>query len=82
MKKMGFRLEQGYILTYKKYDNAESSLGLEGFSVEKLAPSYEELKELPYIKRRNVESFPSHFASRSLPRSFTGNCWSKSVTFL
>lgn len=53
MKSMGFRLEQAYTFLYKDYECIKDGLGLEAFTVEDWAPSYEEFKELPYIRRRN-----------------------------
>lgn len=52
MKGLGFRLEQEYIFVQKEYAQADSSLGIKDFSIESWKPSYEEFKELPYIKRR------------------------------
>lgn len=52
MKGLGFNLEQEYIFIQKEYSQSDGKLSMEDFSVESWKPSYEEFRELPYIKRR------------------------------
>jgi len=52
MKSLGFKLEQQYIFIQKEYSQSDGKLAAEDFSVESWKPSYDEFKELPYIKRR------------------------------
>lgn len=53
MKKLDFKLEQEYIFVQKNYEDLKTNLNLSDFSIDSWVPSYEEFKELPYLKRRN-----------------------------
>ncbi len=52
MKRLGFKLEQQYIFVQKNYEDVKDTLRIKDFSIESWRPTYEEFKELPYLKRR------------------------------
>lgn len=52
MKGLGFKLEQEYIFIQKEYSQSDAGMSLKDFTAEEWKPSYEEFRELPYIKRR------------------------------
>jgi RimJ/RimL family protein N-acetyltransferase len=53
MKNLGFKLEQEYIFIQKNYADMKDTLSSKDFLIESWEPTYEEFKELAYIKRRN-----------------------------
>jgi RimJ/RimL family protein N-acetyltransferase len=53
MKKLGFKLEQEYIIVTKNYESLDSRLTLKDFNVQEWDLDYEEFKSFSYFKKRN-----------------------------
>lgn len=62
MKKLGFELEQEYILVEKSYENMDTCLTLNDFTVEEWDVTYEEFENFDYFKKRgNILPFVFYF---------------------
>lgn len=62
MKKLGFKLEQEYIMVNKSYESLDNSLTLKDFNVEEWNLDYEEFKNFSYFKKRdNILPFVFYF---------------------
>lgn len=53
MEERGFKLKQKYITVYKSFEELDSNQIIDDFDIKPWEVSYEEFKELNYIKRRN-----------------------------